>query len=78
MVVLGTKTLNKLSGTIAHTTIAAANTTALIINRSPYQPYYNLEGLGKMSGVNFCAALMLPLIFSLPLHSTTLVTMLER
>jgi hypothetical protein len=28
--------------------------------------FYSLEGLGKISGVNFCAALMLPLIFIAP------------
>jgi hypothetical protein len=37
-----------------------------------------LEGLGKISGVNFCAALMLPLIFSLPLHSKQTGTILEK
>lgn len=35
--------------------------------------FYSLEGLGKISGVNFCAALMLPLIFIAPLHTIFII-----
>lgn len=41
-------------------------------NPLAYLAAHIFEGLGKISGVNFCAALRLPLIFIAPLHRSNI------
>eukprot|EP00270_Netrium_digitus_P015297 TRINITY_DN533_c0_g1_i4.p1 TRINITY_DN533_c0_g1~~TRINITY_DN533_c0_g1_i4.p1 ORF type:complete len:105 (-),score=17.31 TRINITY_DN533_c0_g1_i4:535-849(-) len=39
-----------------------------MLNEQQEREVYSFAGLGNISGVNFCAAFMLPLIFIFPLH----------